>query len=188
MVHRNAVAAIAILALLVTSALVPADERRREPAEIATAYTPAESFVHFFRAVNKGRLHDAERMMAHFPSVQRQFYQRELERIATAMADGYRPVLVASMQLDDCAAVVFEDDSPRRTRVDLDPAYFLRRNGRWMIMPEVARFDGQWDDLTTAQADNFEALQSWFKDSKRTMSKMVDESRQRRRDRVRTRR
>jgi hypothetical protein len=88
----------------------------------------------------------------------RPYYQRAASRRG--------PTIVAHLQLSDTAVVVFRESAPGIVPIDLDPAYLVLRDGRWLVLFKLTAFQRPYFKLTENESQQFEQLESWFDQQK----------------------
>ena len=140
--------------------------------QAARELTPAEVAAKFFRAMEAGDADAAESLMAGFDRLQEEAAREiraELREHAAAMNKGGKvgqTQIVAHLQLDRVALVVFSESQPGALRIDLDPAYLIQRGENWRLLPEVTEYDSPaygFDERTLA---SMRSLESWFDEQK----------------------
>jgi hypothetical protein len=136
-------------------------------ADEAVAATPAESTADLFAALAANDIDRAIALTAPVkgvpPEAVREYYQRLAEHAKkTATAQ-----VVAHLVLEDSAVVVFREAGPGKNKIiDLDPAYLVRRDGKWLVLFKLTKFDRQYLELGDATLTNFKKLQAWFDEQK----------------------
>ena len=75
--------------------------------------------------------------------------------------------MVAHVELEDTAVVVFREGGPDKSRIiDLDPAYLVRHNGKWLALFKLTKFNRPYIEHDEAAILKLTKLQSWFDEQK----------------------
>jgi hypothetical protein len=83
------------------------------------------------------------------------------------------PAIVAHLQLPKTAVVVFLDKPLGTGPIDLDPAYLVRRDGRWLLLYRLTRFDREELELSDEERGEFQRLDAWFKTQKPMLQELL---------------
>ncbi|MDZ4818137.1 MAG: hypothetical protein SGJ20_04095 [Planctomycetota bacterium] len=103
----------------------------------------------------------------------KQTYEQMLSR-ATPVA---KTETVAHLQTDIAAVVVFREH--KRTalaRIDLDPMYMVKRDGKWLVLHKLTKYGTKNQDLTEAELASFEKLGAWLKEQKPKLVEILKDS------------
>jgi len=149
--------------VLLTTSLVTVSSLPARAAEDAPAATAAEATADLFAALAANDVDRAAAMTAPVkgvpPEAVREYYQRMAEHTKKAGT----PQVAAHLQLEDAAVVVFrEGGSGKGKIVDLDPAYLIRRDGKWLVLFKLTSFDRPYLELDERALANLKRLQEWF--------------------------
>jgi hypothetical protein len=71
------------------------------------------------------------------------------------------PQVVAHLQLEEAAVVVLRVGGIGK-KIDLDPAYLVRRDGKWLVLFKFTRFDRPYLELDQKALANLKKLKEWF--------------------------
>jgi hypothetical protein len=153
--------------VLLTCAIGVTSPLRARAAEEATAVTAAEATANLFAALGANDVDRAVAITAPVkgvpPEAVREYYQRladHTKKVGTAQ-------VVAHLVLANTAVVVFREGGPGKSKiVDLDPAYLVRRDGKWFVLFKLTKFDRPFTELDEAALANFKKLQEWFDEQK----------------------
>ncbi len=99
----------------------------------------------------------------------REFYQvvsRHTNRLG-------RPEVIAHMRLDDAAVVVFREPQPEGGGFELNPAYIVRQDGRWLVTYKLTQFDEGFHEFDDETMDNFRTLRKWYDAQKKVIREMM---------------
>jgi hypothetical protein len=156
-----------LVLVLLTCSIVLFSPLEARAADAATAQTGAEATADLFAALATNDIDRAVALTAPVkgmpPEAVREYYQRLAEHTKTTGA----AQVVAHLQLQDTAIVAFREGGPGEGKiVDLDPAFVVRRDGKWLVLFKLTRFDRPYIELDEATLSNFKKLQVWFDEQK----------------------
>jgi hypothetical protein len=139
-----------------------------------TILSPSQALELFFAALRQGELAEADSYHAVFPLMPDGIMRPYLERLAGDLQAGRRSFEVLESRADaDVAVVIVRESTPGEDTsggpLDLDPAYLIVQQGRWKVLPKLARFDRGYFRISTDQRRRFEALAGWFEERKREL-------------------
>lgn len=134
------------------------------PPDGIGALSPVEVVERIFRFAELGKIEDAMRLTATFPAVPREvLVQDYIEFVESRRTT---PRTVAHLQLQDVAVVILNDLAPTKTRIDLDPAYLIRIDGAWLVLPKWTKCDRKQFEFDEPTLQRFAKLKAWFKSQK----------------------
>jgi hypothetical protein len=122
---------------------------------------PEATVKAYFDALKKGdavRANELTARLGHFGESQVATVIQEY--IALHKKPGYAPKVRSSKTIEDCAVVVVLE-SP----TDPDPAYLIKQNGRWRILPELTDYKRDEFELPEVVTARFQKLQRWYRAS-----------------------
>lgn len=153
--------------VLLTCSIVVFSPLAARAADETTPATAAEATADLFAALTANDIDRAVALTAPVkgmaPEPIREYYQRLAEH---TKKNGAAKV-IAHLQLQDTAVVVFREGGPGKDRIiDLDPAFVVRRDGKWLVLFKLTKFDRPYLELDEAALPNFKKLQAWFDERK----------------------
>lgn len=168
--NTKSISGVLVFALVTTLAIATA-QTSKPASSLQSARTPSEVAAHFFEAVTTGRVDDAVALMAPFPDVPREV----MEEVRKDVAGPWRtqPHVVGHLQIGTSAVVIFHDSSPNKRGVDLDPAYMIRRDATWYVLPQITEFESRWFPLDEPTTKSLEELKVWFRSQKPGIAEML---------------
>jgi sulfite reductase alpha subunit-like flavoprotein len=126
----------------------------------------------FFQAIKAKNLDRAEALTAPVDEGRkatiRPYYQK--------MAGRSEPSLIAHHQLSRTAVVVIADKQAVGGPLDLDPAYLVHRDGKWLVLFKLTRFDRDYLPLSDEEKKEFQRLEVWYEQQKPVLRKLPDKS------------
>jgi hypothetical protein len=134
-----------------------------QAGEVAAPATAAEATADLFLAWAANDIDRAVALTAPVkdvpPEAVREYYQRMVE---LTKKNGV-PQVIAHLVLGDTAVVVVNDNGPGKA-FDLDPAYLVRRDGKWLVLFKLTRFDRPYFKFDDARLNNFKMLRAWYEE------------------------
>jgi hypothetical protein len=139
----------------------------RAAAENAAATTAAEATAELFVALAASDIDRAVAMTAPVQGVPPEAVRDYYRRLAEHTKKNGQAQVVAHLVVEDTAVVVFREGGPgKSTIVDLDPAYLVRRDGKWLVLFKFTKFDRPYLELDGAALTRFKKLEAWFDEQK----------------------
>jgi hypothetical protein len=83
------------------------------------------------------------------------------------------PAIVSHLQLSKTAVVIFHENPNNNLTVDLDPAYLVRRDGKWFVLYKLTRFDRPESRISDEERVEFERLAAWYERQKPDLQSLL---------------
>jgi len=83
------------------------------------------------------------------------------------------PAIVSHLQLSKTAVVIFRENADDAVTVDLDPAYLVRRDGKWFVLYKLTRFDRPEVRISDEERAEFQRLAAWYEGQKADLQKLL---------------
>jgi len=121
--------------------------------------TPEATIKAYFAALSKGDRTNANKLTARFPKFGEAQVAAVTDRyIELHKRPGYAPSIKNGKAVEECAVVVILE-SP----TDPDPAYLIKQDGAWRVLPRLTQFNRDYFELPEAALVRFRELEKWFK-------------------------
>lgn len=138
----------------------------------AVAHSPPEVVERLFHAVGSGNIEAAVALTAKFENVPEEPIAQYYRRVAKST---HEMKIVAHLQLSSVAVVVVREISGDSSRVDLDPAYLIRRQDGWHVLPRLTRFDRGFE-FKESTLGAFRKLETWYRQQKPELVRLLMET------------
>ena len=83
------------------------------------------------------------------------------------------PAIVSHLQLSKTAVVIFRENPNDNLPLDLDPAYLVRRDGKWFVLYKLTRFDRPEFRISDEERAEFQRLAAWYEAQKTNLQEML---------------
>ena len=104
--------------------------------------TPEATVKAYFAALSKGDRANANKLTARFPKFGDAQVAAVTDRYIEAhKRPGYAPLIKSGKAVEDCAVVIFESPT------DPDPAYLIKQDGAWRVLPKLTQFNRDYFEL-----------------------------------------
>lgn len=141
----------------------------QDAPQVRRVVTSVETMAVFFDAIAQKDIDHVIRLTApvegYPPDAIREFYEHIASR------PGLKTI-ISHLELCETAVVVF-NDNPNIVQLDLDPAYLVRRDGKWLVLFKLTQFDRPCIKLTDTEKDQFQRLAKWYEEQKPGLKKLL---------------
>lgn len=178
--------------LAATAANCSCTNRAASLSNATTRLEPMAVITTFSDRLNEGDVGGARALIANFPRFPET--ELDLDRSAKRHQHGARLEPISFKAADDTAVVVAQEFGPTEAfdevsrieagtpvalrRPDLDPAYMIRQNGEWKLLPELTEYDERYFDFTTVQLQRFAELEKWYESEEKRLVAEMKKARQ----------
>jgi hypothetical protein len=174
--HR-VIAIVVVAVLLVFSSSPGEDVPESPPRKPGTPMTAPELLARFFAAIEAG---DVDAVLALTDAVEGVPEEALRDSCQWVLESPGRPVrreIVAHLQLEDVAIVIFEEVKKESPVIDLDPAYLIRRDGAWRVLFGLTKYEGRHFRFSEQTTQRFRQLEEWYGQQKSALRKMLRDAR-----------
>jgi hypothetical protein len=127
--------------------------------------TPSEALGEFKRAAQSKNFEDTWKYAAKFdrlPKEATEYFKAKVQRFIDLTGKGWDFEIIEERVEGDCAVVVINESKKEGKKAyDLDPAFLIKQDGEWRVLPEVT----DWKIAKKVAEDkvsSFEKLSTWF--------------------------
>ena len=131
----------------------------------ALAGTPSEALGAFKRTAQTKNFEETWKHAAKFeglPEEATDYFKAKVQKFIDLTGKGWDFEIVEEKIEGDCAVVVINESKKEGKKAfDLDPAFLIKQEGEWRVLPEVT----DWKiakKVATAKVASFEKLSTWF--------------------------
>lgn len=158
------------IAPLLSSTVLGADK-----AEALPVATASEAAAAFFAALKAGDVDRAAAMTVPMKEgIPRDAVREYYLRISAFIKRAGVPQIVAHLRLEETSVVIFREGGPGKERtIDLDPAYLVRQEGKWLVVFQLTEFDRPYHSFDDATMRDFAKLQEWYKSQKPVLKEVL---------------
>jgi len=126
--------------------------------------TPSSALQRYYSALKTGDANAAIELTAKFKELPAGWIKEITDDLLAAAKEGdlsMKLVSGSSKMLDECAVIIFEDGDKKR-RPDYDPAFLIKQDGKWKVLPDLTNWEDYKPALTKPQIAQFKKLADWF--------------------------
>jgi hypothetical protein len=149
------------------------------------AGTPTEALKAFQQAAKEQKLEEAQKHMAQFEGASdkvKQYLKSKAGKFLKLAADGWGYGILEEKVNGDCAVLVLNESTKAGKKAfDIDPAYLIKQNGEWKVMPGFTKWDLSKEisaeyqpasmKLDEKKLAAYKELEKWFDERKAVLKK-----------------
>ena len=136
--------------------------------------TAPETVAMFFESLSEGDVETAVELTCPSESIPGDAMTGTYSRISKR-SQHFRAI-VAHLCLNDAAVVVFTDAKRDSASVDIDPAFCIRRDDKWLVLYKLTSFNRPELQLSEEESKSLQVLADWFAKSKPSIEKVMKEN------------